>query len=325
MKNMQNICSMALLFLLMSFLIGCEKYIEFEGENKPPRLVLNGVMRPDSVFEIALSNSLGFIDIGEIAPVTNGTVGVYNESNVLIDELQHLGEGIYRGSMMPQIGERYTVRAAAPSFTEITALDIIPEPVPIADWDTLTVTDNNDPFWDFQEIKVSFSISDPVATANFYHLEIFMVQEYYLEPVYDPFTGEFSYDTIYYPEPVEQKVGFSFNDPVLTAEYDNTLGENWVYADAVTFTDELFNGNTRTFSVNMNYYGIGGESGIGGRFELRLSSVSRDLGQYLRTRARYEYVSGDPFSEPVQVFSNIENGLGIWGGASSSSVFIDFD
>lgn len=319
MKRIENNVQLTLFLLFTILFSGCEKYIDFEGENKPPRLVLNGVMRPDSVFEIALSNSLGYIDIGTINPVTDGEVRVYNDLNVQVDELQHLGEGIYRGTFIPQIGERYTVRASSPGFSEITAEDFIPVPVAIADWDTLTTPTNQDPFFEGDELKISFTISDPAGVANFYHMELFMVQEYYLETIYDPFTGEFTYDTIYYSNPLEQRIGFQFNDPLLTSEYNNTLGENWVYAVSITFSDEIFDGNTRTFSVNTTSFRLAG------RYEIRLSSISSDLSRYLRTRARYEYVSGDPFSEPVQVFSNIENGLGIWGGASRSSVFIDIE
>jgi len=50
-----------------------------------------------------------------------------------------------------------------------------------------------------------------------------------------------------------------------------------------------------------------------------LSSVSEDYYKYNVTLAKYEQTQGDPFAQPVQVYSNIENGFGIFGGYSSFS------
>lgn len=44
-----------------------------------------------------------------------------------------------------------------------------------------------------------------------------------------------------------------------------------------------------------------------------LSSISKDLYDFEKTSEQNQYLQNDPFAEPVSVFSNIENGLGIFG------------
>ncbi len=46
---------------------------------------------------------------------------------------------------------------------------------------------------------------------------------------------------------------------------------------------------------------------------------------YRRSIDDYENAQGDPFAEPVQVYSNIENGYGIFAGFSKSTYEISMN
>ena len=50
-----------------------------------------------------------------------------------------------------------------------------------------------------------------------------------------------------------------------------------------------------------------------------LKNHSEDYYMYKKTFNVYQSVRGNPFAEPVQVFSNIENGYGIFWICSNSS------
>ena len=65
--------------------------------------------------------------------------------------------------------------------------------------------------------------------------------------------------------------------------------------------------------------------GSEGRLYVILSTVSE--GQYRYTRSvdlQYEN-DGNPFAEPVQVYTNVENGFGIMAGSSASQVVVDLE
>ncbi|MCA1752133.1 MAG: DUF4249 domain-containing protein [Cryomorphaceae bacterium] len=294
----------------------CTKFIDFEGEDSTPRLVVNGAFQPDSVFEIELSNSLGFIDISQIQPRTDGSVAVYDGNGSFVDSLTHIGDGRYRSNVTAAVGNTYTVRASSGAFGEVSATDYIPDIMPIDSWDTASAA-SSDPFFDNSGLDIFFTLSDPAGSENFYMVEVFESAGYYIDYVMDPSTGEFVQDTIYL-DFGPQKLYLSTTDQVLLSEADGFADGGELYGETFFFSDRLFNGNIRRFQLRLDYY-----SGIA-NLEIRLTSASQSYWRYRRTIDRYDYSSGDPFSEPVQVFTNIEGGLGIWAGFSASSAVIEF-
>lgn len=307
------------LIIALILFSGCTKFLEFEGEKAEPRLVVNGVIYPDSAFQVELSNSLGFIDIGQIQTLSNGRVAVYDANGNLIDSLLHQGEGIYRSNATTaQQGMRYEVRAAAGAFTEVQASDLVPVAVPILAWDTLR-TASSDGFSESENLNFTFTISDPAAEMNYYLIEAFQVQRYFINEIFNPSTGLIEFDTIFIENPFLSRLYMNSSDQVITSENDLFVGDLAVYGSELYFSDALFNGNTREFSVNIEFFNPYGT------VIMRLTSCSHDFFRYRRTLQRYDWVEGDPFAEPVQVFSNIEGGgLGIWGAASFDEVDIDF-
>lgn len=313
---MERIKDILILFLVGTLFAGCEKYIDFTGDDVPERLVLNGRIQADSVFSIELSNSLGYTDLGVIRGIENARVDVLNGQGQFMETLTDFGNGIYRGTATAAMGETYTVQASAANFPEISAVDNVPFAVPISSWDTAFVTiDEFQP----EALEITFGLSDPGDLDNFYMIEVFQVQLYYLDFVgFDPNTGNAIYDTIYYENPVRQQIFFSTTDVILTSEFDVGLGEVRVYNDRFVFSDILFNGTSRQFKVDVDFFDPSGT------LELRLTSCSSDFFNYVRTLQRFEYTNGDPFVEPVLVFNNVAGGLGIWGGSAPSVVYIEF-
>jgi hypothetical protein len=304
------------LLVLTVLATGCRKYLDFEGEDLQPRLVLNGLAMADSVVTVYLSNSRGVIDPGQLAPVTDGQVRVFDEQGNLLEQLLHVGGGTYRGSVVIAPGSALSVQAGASGLGVVQANDRVPLAVPIQLWDTVTVETIDDGFG-FPALEVTLTINDPGDRSNFYMLEGFIGQRYVIEEGFDPVTGTFVTDTIELEEPFWSRANFSTTDQVLISESDAALGEARVFFGRAVFRDEVFNGNTRSFRVRLESYIRPGT------LDLRLVSISEATFRYYRTLERYAYTDGDPFAEPVQVFTNVTGGLGIWGGANVEQVMID--
>ncbi len=316
----KSLHSKPLLWLLALTVLatGCRKYLDFEGEDLQPRLVLNSLATADSVLTVQLSNSRGVIDPGPISGVTNGQVRVFDGQGNLLEELVHQGDGIYQGTTVIAAGSELAVQASASGLGTVQARDRVPFAVPIQQWDTVSVENTDDGSgFGFTTLELTLTINDPGDRSNFYMLEGFIGQRYVIETVFDPNTGTFVNDTIEVEEPFWSRAYFSTTDQVLISESDAGLGETRVFFGRAVFRDDTFNGNTRSFRVRL-------ESFIRpGTLDLRLVSISESAFRYYRTLERYAYVEGDPFAEPVQVFTNIEGGLGIWAGANVEQVSID--
>ncbi len=307
------------MFLLLAVgFWSCRKYLEYEGEDAKPRLVLNGVLSPDSLFSVRLSNSLGYVDNGSLDPVMNGKVAVFNGTGLFIDSLYHAGMGLYQSTSTAQVNAAYEVRAAAGSFAPVSAVDYIPSPVPVAGWDTniISVTE-----FDFtsDRLEVRYAINDPAGIENFYVIEIWETQRFYVSADYDPNTGMTVYDTIFLNPPNAYMIDFTTSDQILLSEVENGLDETLYYSRSLAYRDVLFDGRSQSFRILVDsYYG----TSIGTGLELRLKSCSEAYYKYQRSLENYLYTEGDPFAQPVQVYNNIQNGLGIWAGSSEDRVML---
>jgi len=305
-----------LVFALLS--TGCRKYLDFEGEDLQPRLVLNGLAIADSVLTVQLTNSRGVIDPGALAAVTNGQVRVFDDQGDLVEELVHVGEGKYRGTVTIVPGSVLAVKAEATGLEAVQATDRVPLAVPVQQWDTATIaTNSGGSGFDQNSLEITLTINDPGDRSNFYLIEGFVGQDFIIEEFFDPISGTLITDTIFFDEPVWSRAYFSTTDQVLISESGAGLGETRVYFGGAAFRDQFFNGNTRTFTVRLE--GFFRSSTL----DLRLVSISEAAFRYYRTLERYAYADGDPFSEPVQVFTNVQGGLGIWAGTNVEQVIIE--
>ncbi len=295
----------------------CEKYLNYEGEDAKPRLVLNGTFTPDSVFSVELSNSSGYISKGSLNTIPYGKVAVFDNNGQFWDSLKHTTNGIYKSTQTASANKSYTVKASAGNLGTVWASDDIPAAVPISSWDTVSTYFTE---YDYtqQRLQIDFTINDPGSSENFYVIELYSTQEYYLSYQYDPNTGTSIVDTVFYQQPFRSLYSFSTADPVLLSEIQVGIGETRYYANSLSFSDALFNGETQTFRIVLDYYL--GEANI----DMELKSCSQAYYKYKRTLENYTYSEYDPFSQPVQVFNNIENGgLGIWAGYSTTVVRIE--
>ena len=57
-------------------------------------------------------------------------------------------------------------------------------------------------------------------------------------------------------------------------------------------------------------------------YRVVLYNVSKEVYNYIVSTSKSVLSNNNPLSEPVAVFTNIIGGLGVFGGISSSSVFI---
>ncbi len=84
------------------------------------------------------------------------------------------------------------------------------------------------------------------------------------------------------------------------------------------FTDELIPGKEYTLNLKYTGFNFNTEHYEFLRASFRLNSITRDLYLYLQSYSVYGQTEGNPLAEPVPVYTNIINGLGIVGALSFS-------
>ena len=296
----------------------CETTLNVELPDHPPQMTVNGFFRPGAVWEVQLNEARSVAD-GEAAirNITNATVEILHDGGTPL-RLLYAGSGFYRAlSASPFPGRTYTVRATAPGYEPVEATDTVPDPVPvtfvyqITRLDTLLENISAD-------IDVTIQLDDPPDQDEYYRLFV-------LYRVVEKRTGEYAFFT--YQFKVDDEAILAENgDPF---EFD-TGGANTLF-NAV-FNDALFDGEHREITlslspiINITRRDATGELLFepGGTLQVYFYNVSKTYYDYSTTFDLHDEVEDNPFAEPVQVHTNVENGFGIFAGFNRYLLEIDF-
>lgn len=286
-------CTLALLAFF-----SCQKVLDLDAETKTPKLVVNSLFNSDSTWKVHVSKSLSVIDNGELKDINTATVRIFDDNNNLLEQLSSSGKGIYHSptNLKPTLGKEYKVEVSASSFVTVSAKDFCPPSVPILGIDTSSTISS---FGD-KEQNVTIRFQDPAGGKNYYGIELELMR---YKRNFNSSTS--TYDTTFIGS---DNIYLSSSNPVVDNGPDS-------YAQTLTLKDNLFNGQQQ--SISFSYYSY--DSGDPDEFSVKkisLLSLTDGTYKYLKSIEAYRNVDGNPFAEPVQVFTNVDNGFGIFGGQS---------
>ncbi len=158
----------------------------------------------------------------------------------------------------------------------------------------------------------------------------------------------FGREKAFYTYYLMQDVFFSESALFVDARLNNNFG-GWPAYFSNVFDNSLMRGNDYTFTLDSpkpptlttsyrfnsrenedGYYIIVTElkedgEVIAPRVMVELQAISPELYRYLKSVELYRVMENDAFSEPVQIYSNVKNGWGIFGSLSYQRIFINYD
>ena len=288
-------------------IISCEKVIPFDENQTTPKMVVNGIFQSDTTWRIHVSSSKSVIDSASFNNVVNASVFIEDDNGNIIDVLAHDTNGFYIGNTTPQANFNYNLSIIHPTLDDITSRNEVPSIINLIGIDTATSYSNGEKYLD---LTVNFE--DPGSASNYY-----LVETYVIGLGLEIENG----DTL------ESEIDTSRAFMLLNDEVFQDGGSPW--KDQGLFNDLLFNGQTKSLEISIpNNEWNWGEAGfvysyryIGLRFYLY--NISQDYYYYRRSLELYNQTNGNPFAQPVQVFSNIQNGFGIFAGAQVN--YFDYD
>jgi hypothetical protein len=320
---MKNFSIIAIL-LMFGLLAACETEIPFNGTETDPVLVVNCLPCTDSVIQANITSSRFFLsNENEFRVVSNATVALY-VNGTFLENLTDLGQGMYRGQYVSKEGDAVRLNVSAngylPVWTETTVpykvsgyqIDstitksestyiVVPFGWPIQ-YDTTGMT-----YSDIHEYKIHFS--DVPAQSNYYRL------------IVKQSTSAMGFEFVSYLS--------DFDDIVFGTKKTNMDG---MFTESKqdrynVFSDELIDGKAHTITVKAlnehnSYYDRVDTTTYVHRVIIDLQSISKDYYLYLKSLKALEIA--DPFmSEPVQIYTNVHDGLGIVGARSNQQkVFV---
>jgi hypothetical protein len=283
---MRKFLNVLALFALLASIQSCKKIIEIDLPPADSKIVVNSFFTEGSPLKVHLSESVGALD-NEIPECSDATVILLGD-NVKTDTLFQ-EDGFYYSHVQAESGKKYSLMISAPGMDSVICEDLIPEKTIIQN---LVLTDSvmiaEDGFL-INELKLDFSDS---AGPDFYEVELngFTIANNYM-------------------------IGLWFmknSDPVITST--GLLDYN---PKTLIFSDRMFDGKTCSVKI---YYAI---QPWGGDYRLKITfrSISESYYKYKEKQFAYLFsLQNDIFSgmsDPVQLYSNIKGGYGIFAGYST--------
>ena len=313
---MKNLLPLLLILSALS-LSNCTKEIEFDEQDIAPRIVVNSLFTNDSIWSAHISRSVGVLETTSYTTIDNASVNIFDDNANLVTTLTHQGDGLYTSptGATPEPNQSYTLEASASGYAPVSATNEIPPAIPIYQLDTVTSTNSNGDII----LEATITFQDPPNVSNYYMLEVFVTGTWINnEWEWDTLANEWAPDTMEFRDPLQ----ISCNDiNVETVNRFNFGGFENTYL-YLMLKDQNFDGNNYSLTFSVINYAELKEMELFG--EIRLVNTSEAYFNYLKSFNLYQRSINNPFATPVQVYSNVSNGMGIFAGGTLTSWDIEF-
>ena len=306
----------------------CENALEFDGEQMAPLLVMNSLISPDSIFTVQLTKSKFFLkDDSNFDPVNNASVELF-VNDTLFETLAFSTNGNYTSNYIPKAGDKVRLSAQHSDINTVSAVTDIVKPAQISKIDTATLITDKSPIFSYEyggygdiiesdtigysynkKMNIIINIDDDVNKKNFYRVSL-RIKQYFDDGRESE--GQFFYES--------EDMVFGSSDET------GLFGEGYSRSQYNEFSDELFNGKKYPFKISTNFSsfiytdekkpdndgGVTSPKVVRNELIIQVHSISESFYKYLKTMNTNSNALGF-FSEPVQIYSNVKGGIGIFG------------
>ena len=280
----------ACLGLILCFNVACRRDANVSIPESNQDMVLQSFIKADSPARVHLSKSRSILEESGLDPVTNADV-ILRENGATVQNLNHVKKGLYQSkAFKAKAGNNYKVVVKRPGKSNVVGSANLPKPVDIESTEIIrkgyTTRDGQ------KKHKLTVTVDDPAGVNNYYEL-------LFRNKLYDSSQNE----NEYYP------ISLSSDDPAVDAQ--SMQGQ--------LLDDNFFNGETYTLTFYLELNGDLDETGGQGQKQVVLRTVSKAYYEYERKlfKQKNSFGSAGVFSgEPVYIYDNIDNGLGVCAGYS---------
>lgn len=287
---MKNCLIILLCIAVLGF--GCDDAFETVIPIDPPAykpvLVLNSYANnTDSILEVFLGRNIGIFDNNLQEDMSDAKIQVFENSQQIISFANNNPTNTGYKFDLPlaafrfQPGKTYTISAASTNFETVLSSQTMPPAVSVSNL-KLVENKHTDPFGKVYD-AIEFEINDP-NDENYYEFGAFIEDFGFKYGIYSQlFNGR---DNVFFGS-------------------DEAISYNELHL----INDETYNGNN--YIINLLVDTIYRNPSIG-QLSLSFSHITKDKYRYVSSLIQHQNNQNNPFAEPVQVYTNIEQGLGIF-------------
>lgn len=273
------------IFLILLGLHACQKEVKLKSSEYTDKLVAHALFTQDTIISVKVNRSRGVTDPSNDFFLDNADIIVYGPNNFSEKLIYNPFNDLYETSFKPEAGVRYRLQVSASDFNTMNADGMIPGNMKLFAFtykDSVSFDSDGAP-----EGELTISFHDEAVEENYY---IFSIQ-YYSASINEYFA--------FAPEDAE------INNPGLERNNDNTF----------MLPDQNFNGHNHVIRFKVPFGQV--DANTSPKFMLEFLNSSKDYYLYKKSVTLNDNSLGiGLFTEPVQIYTNFNTGLGIFAGAN---------
>ena len=319
-----NIIKTLILFAAIIFISSCYKDLDvYNSDDFQSHLVVNAIVCADSTINVTVLKSV-------IPGQLDSTIGIDSAIVKVFEDGQYKGTlkrvdipvmldinalPFYYSDFPARVGHTYTIEVEALG-QKATAELSLPEKVSTVELtpqeydyiDTFDIGNGYVNFW--ADFPLKITINDPVGK-NYYMIAIysknyaFLVDTLTWQPTDSIVNTNNEYGGVYFYDLFNEVQYVSTPLPFET--------QSWGMS-TIIFNDELFSEQSFTATLTANIGGTVKKDAQTMTMYYQVITISEDLFNYYTSTNKYNMTEGNPFVEPVNIFSNVQGGIGIVAG-----------
>lgn len=291
--------------VLGTLLLSCEKEIELKT-NSNKCIVANALITENEPIEVAVYGGVNYVGRKNSLPLENANLAVYC-GNTLLEEISGLNtDSSFRTSVIPKAGETYSIKVDCAKYTTASAQSVVPQAVKlnILQTDSLRVTVRNDYESYESSGDVIVSITDTTSELRYYLLTI----TGYYRPYNNP---DIVNSCFLIPECDNATVPTTSMSDIINHMFESSDVEHYENKEYILFSNQNWHGDSTIINFRLSHI-----SSIPS--DINVMSFTEDYYKYFVSKERQKNAEDDDFMfcEPISVYSNIKNGLGLFAGYS---------
>ena len=307
--------------MTLALFTSCYQEINLDKYRTPPKIVINCAAFADVPLTASVTRTWFYTENTPYVKLPHAKVELYVNDNFVeqmkwqplktkTETRSGVPDSVFASGYVPKEGDRIKIVASNPSYQTVYAEDIVPHEVPIInlEYTGRKVTINSQNYYyengqmiedkDYMEVIYKVTFQDIANQDNYYVIQV-------SGPGYG---GDYMYVDLSYIDPI-----FKDQNTVI----DGALGFDGVNnRNGCLFTDRDIKGKEYTLKVKELI-----SRRLGGSIKRRIAlySISEPYYQYILSLQKVagSTVNGGlgniGFAEPIQVYSNVVDGIGILG------------
>lgn len=291
-----------------ALLSSCEREIELATKTNKC-IVANALIAENEPIEVKVFSGVDYIGRKRSQLLENANLSVYCDGE-LLEEINGMNsDSSYRTSVVPKNGETYSIKIDCQKYSTATASATVPNPiqVKVLHPDSVHVLVGSDGYTTYESSgEVVLSVTDTTDELRYYLLTV----TGYVKYPGNPDTVKYRMTPVYNNLTAQPA---SLSD-IMTHMFESADVEHVKDKEYILFSNQNWQGKSTTLRFGL--YNFSEKDA-----DIYVMAFDEEYYKYFISKElqRNEDEESLMFSEPVSIYSNVKNGLGLFAGYSMAT------